>query len=201
MSSTMATSPTIGAYHSLRQFSVDEYHRMIETGILDETDKVELLEGFVVLKMPRNPPHVGTIQLVAKQVSLVLPAGWCSRIQSAITLIDSEPEPDVAVARGDERTYLTRHPSAADVGQLIEVADSSLDRERNDKLRIYARAAIPVYWIVNIVDGRIEVYTGPSGPGAKVGYAQRQDFDATMSVPLFLGGVMVATLAVRDLLP
>jgi Uma2 family endonuclease len=185
----------------MRKFTVAEYHRMIETGILDDTDKVELLEGYVVLKMPRDPPHDGTIQIARKQLSLALPPGWDVHIQSAITLSDSEPEPDLAIVRGDQRTYLSRHPGPADVGQLVEVADSSLDRDRIDKCRIYAGAALPIYWIVNLVDRQIEVYGNPSGHGLLAGYAQRQDFGVRARVPLVLNGVTLASLAVVDLLP
>src|SRR3954447_11137654 len=97
---SVVSTPLFGGMHSLRRFSVDEYHRMIETGILDETDRVELLDGYVVLKMPRNPPHDGTIQKVQKRLLQFAPVGWEVRIQSALTLPESEPEPDLAVVRG-----------------------------------------------------------------------------------------------------
>ncbi len=196
-----AAPPPSANYQSLRRFSVDEYHRMIETGILDDTDRVELLEGYVVLKMPRNPPHDGTIQLLRKRLTPVIPAGWDLRIQSALTLGDSEPEPDVAIVRGDERTYLARHPGPADVGLVVEVADTSLQRDRDDKGRIYARAGIPTYGIVNLVDRRIEVYTAPSGPAAMPVYGQRQDFAPGSTLTLTLDTTSIATIAVADLLP
>src|SRR5262245_43751216 len=104
MSALTVAAPPAAPTPLLRRFSVDEYHRMIQAGILGEGDRVDLLAGQVVHKMPRNPPHDGTIQLVNKQALAHLPGGWCVRIQSAITLSDSEPEPDLAVARGDERT-------------------------------------------------------------------------------------------------
>jgi Uma2 family endonuclease len=181
----------------LRRFSVADYHRMIETGILDETDKVELLEGNVVLKMPRNPPHDGTLDLVRAAIGKILILGWIVRTQQAITLIDSEPEPDITLARGDERSYLRRHPSPADIGMVMEVSDSSLDRDRGDKARIYAAAAIPIYWIINLVDRQIEVYSRP-GPS---GYALRQDFTAGSQIPFVLDGAMLTSLNVDELLP
>src|SRR5262249_338125 len=147
-----------------------------------------------------NPPHDGTIQLVNKQALAHLPGGWCVRIQSAITLSDSEPEPDLAVARGDERTYLTRHPGPADLGVVVEVADSSLYHDRVDKGRIYAREGLPIYWIVNLVDRRVEVYTAPTGPAPSPGYGQVQDYAPGAGMHLVLDGVTVATLAVNDLL-
>jgi len=201
MSSAVTGVPLFGGAHSLRRFTVDEYHRMIETDILNEMDRVELLEGYVVLKMPRNPPHDGTIQSVRKQLAHGLPSGWDVHIQSAITLSDSEPEPDLVVARGNERSYFTRHPGPADVGLVVEVADTSINRDRDDKGRIYARAGIPIYWIVNLVDVRLEVFTAPSGPTASPGYGQRVDYDPAASVPFVLDGVTVTVLAVRELLP
>jgi len=185
---------------SAHQFTVDEYHQMIQTGILSDTDRVELLEGYVVDKMPHNPPHDGSIQLARDTLAPRLPAGWCIRIQSAIVLSDSEPEPDLTVARGTSRTYLTRHPGPTDVGMLVETADSSLSRDR-DKARIYARASVAVYWSINLLDRQVEVFTSPSGPMAYPSYTQQAVFGVGDLVPLVLSGVTVADVAVQDLLP
>lgn len=174
---------------------------MIEVGILTPEDKVELLENYVVLKMPRNPPHDGTIQLIGKRLSRLLPAGWELRSQLTVVLPDSQPEPDFAVARGDERTYLARHLGPADVGLIIEVANSSLLRDQRDKTRIYARAGIPVYWIVNLVDRRVEAYARPTGPVAVPAYQSVQAYQPGDAVPLTLDGVTVADIPAADLLP
>jgi Uma2 family endonuclease len=96
---------------------------------------------------------------------------------------------------------LTRHPTAADVGALLEVSDSTLDSDREDKCRIYARANIPVCWIVNLIDRIVEVYTLPSGPTAAPAYGQRQDYMPGDTVPLVLDGAVVAQVPVVDLLP
>ena len=185
----------------LRLFSVEEYHQMIQAGILDENDNVELLEGHVIPKMSRNPPHDSAIRILSKHLERLLPPGWDYRVQSAITLSDSEPEPDLAVVRGDERTYGTRHPGPADIGLVVEVSESTLAFDRTDKARIYARAGIETYWIVNLVDRQLEVYTGPTGPSASPGYARRDDVPIGGSVSLLLEGVVIAALPVRDLLP
>ena len=174
---------------------------MIQAGILDENDNVELLEGHLVPKMSRNPPHDGTIQLVSDLLREVLPRGWCVRDQSTLTLADSEPEPDVCLARGTRRSYLTSHPGAADIGLVVEVSDSSLAFDRTDKARIYARAGIETYWIINLVDRQIEVYTQSTGPSAFPAYARRDDVLLGGSVSLLLDGVVIAALAVSDLLP
>src|SRR5882762_3647803 len=86
----------------VRRFTVAVYHRMIDVGLLTEDEPVELLEGWIVPKMPRNPPHDGTIQRINKRLGRCLPPGWDLRVQSAVTTADSEPEPDLAVVRGDE---------------------------------------------------------------------------------------------------
>jgi Uma2 family endonuclease len=193
--------PLLGTLAGFRRFSVAEYHKLIDIGILTEDDNLELLEGYLVLKMARKPPHDATIQKVAKKCLRVLPPDWDLRIQSAITLAESEPEPDVAVVRGDENRYITRHPGPADIGLLIEVSDSTLDGDRADKGRIYARARIPFYWIINLVDRQVEVYSDPSGPTAVPAFAKRTDYRIGDNVPLQLDGTTVATLPVQDLLP
>jgi hypothetical protein len=193
--------PLQGTIAGFRRFSVAEYHKLIEIGILTEDDNLELLEGYLVHKMSRNPPHDATLQLIQDMLPRLLPAGWCLRMQSAITLSGSEPEPDGAIVRGAARTYSHRHPGPADVGLVIEVAYATLAGDRVDKGPIYARAGIVCYWIINLVDRQVEVYTLPSGPSATPAYAQRQDFLAGDDVVLTLDGVAVANIPVRDLLP
>ena len=105
------------------------------------------------------------------------------------------------MVRGNARTYLTRHPNPADVGLLIEVADSTLAGDRADKGRIYARAQIACYWIINLLDRQIEVYTQPSGPSGAPAYGHQATYRGGDVVPLILDGVTVATIQVLDLLP
>ncbi len=201
MMTPTATPVTYGLDASIARFSVGRYQKMIETGILTSEDKVELLENYVVLKMPRNPLHDGTIQLSSETLLPLIPPGWRLRIQLTVVLTDSQPEPDLAIVRGDARAYLTRHPGPMDVGTLIEVADSSLLRDRLDKTRIYARGNIPHYWIVNLVDRRVEVFSQPSGPTAVPAYGAYQIYQPGDTISLVLDGVAVATVAVADLLP
>jgi len=199
---TITAQPvTYGRDASIATFSVARYQRMIETGILTAEDKVELLENYVVLKMPRNPSHDGTIDLVQAAFGGRLPPGWLLRVQQTVVLSDSQPEPDFAVVRGTPRSFLTRHPDPTDVGTLMEVADSSLLRDQRDKTRIYARASIPCYWIINLVDQRIEVYTQPSGPSAVPAYGAFQTYQPGDAIPLILDGSIVGQIPVADLLP
>jgi len=180
-----------------RRFTIAEYHRLIELGMLTEDDNLELLDGYLVHKMARNPPHDAAIQKGTKKWLRLLPAGWDLRVQSAITLTTSEPEPDFAIVRGDEQAYLARHPLAADIGLVIEVSDSTLPGDREDKGRIYAGAGIPCYWIVNLKERQIEVYTSPGAAG----YGQRTDYREGDALDLLLDGTSALKVAVRDLLP
>jgi len=182
------------------RFTVAQYHRLLETGILREHDRVELIQGLIVDKMTHNPPHDGTVLLVQTEVLQLLPGEWVLRIQSAITLTDSEPEPDLTIARGPRRRYLTAHPRTIDIGQLIEVSDTSLEEDRSIMGPLYAQARIPCYWIVNLKAGQVEVYREPRA-GKSPGYRQRQDFGVNASVPLILGGREVGSIPVREILP
>jgi Uma2 family endonuclease len=193
--------PLRAALAGFRRFSVDEYHRLTQVGVLTEDDDVELLEGYVVHKMARNPPHDGAIDLTHHALSKLLPPGWMLRIQEAITLADSEPEPDLAVVRGTPRSFLQHHPTAADVGLVIEVADSSLDSDRTDKARIYARAGIPLYWIINLVDGQIEVCSHPSGQTTDPDYGDREVLRPPAAVAFPLAQPPAAPVPAAELLP
>src|SRR5438132_7230308 len=130
VTTTVTVQPvTYGLDASIARFSVARYQRMIETGILTAEDKVELLENYVVLKMPRNPLHDSIVQRLLRPLLRPLPSDWDIRIQLAVELLDSQPEPDFALVRGSDVVYRARHPGPADVGLVIEVANSSLLRD------------------------------------------------------------------------
>jgi Uma2 family endonuclease len=179
------------------RFTVDQYHQMILAGIFMDDDPVELLEGWLVPKMPKKPPHTTVTQLVRDLIARLLVAEWFVNDQEPITTGDSEPEPDVTIIRGDRRQFFDRHPGPMDVGLVIEVADATLKRDRSIKKRLYARADIPVYWIINLTERQIEVYTSPSGAD----YKQRHDYFPDDEVPLVLDGNEIGRIAVKDLLP
>ena len=185
---------------AMHRFSVDDYHRMGDVCILCEDDRVELLEGWIVPKMNRKPPHDAVIAILEEQLRTRIPANWHVRIQSAITTADSEPEPDLAVVRGTARDYLSRHPGPGDIGLVIEVSDTTLDRD-HFKRRLYARAAIANYWIINLVEAIVEVYSEPVGTGASAAYAKRVDCPVGDSVPLILAGQQIDQIPVSELLP
>jgi Uma2 family endonuclease len=210
----MSTSAAISRPHfkadaGFHTWTGEQYDHFVETGVLTKEDKVELLEGYVVQKMPANPPHDFAVTTTAKVLNRVVPAGWTTRNQVGARLTESRPEPDVSIARGTGRDYIARQPGSADLGLVVEVSDSSLARDELDKTRIYARDSIPVYWVVNLVNRRVEVFTDPTGPNPPAGlpggpdphYRTRQDYPAGTAVPVVLDGATVGTISVDELLP
>ena len=183
------------------RLSIEQYHQMARAGILSDGDPVELLDGWLVPKMIKHAPHSGVTELVRWTFEQALPAGWFARAQEPVTLSASEPEPDVAVVRGERRDYLEHHPGPADVAIVVEVADVSLRRDRTTKKRLYAEAGIAVYWIVNLLDHCVEVYSDPSGCGASADYATRCDFRSTDTIPVVVEGRQVGELAAGAILP
>lgn len=190
------------------RMGVEQYHAMIRSGILTDDDPVELLEGWLVFKMPKNPPHRAATRLIREALESIIPAGWYVDSQEPITLADSEPEPDVAVIRGDTRQYLDRHPGPGEVGLVIEVSDTTLQRGkrshalgyRTSKKRAYARAGIPTYWIVNLPEKHIEAYSQPTA-AAGATYELRQDYSLTSNIPVRLETTCIGLLPVNELLP
>lgn len=181
----------------LHRFTVEQYHRMTEIGVLTTNDRVELLDGFIVKKMTQYPPHASTLSRLTRLFARLLPNEWVLRVQMPITLRTSEPEPDLAIALGPEETYMKRHPMPRDIALLIEVADSSLLR---DKLPLYAGERLHECWLVNLVDRRIEAYSEPKG-GRSPKYQSRRDYQKGEAIPLILKTHRLLDLAVHDLLP
>jgi Uma2 family endonuclease len=183
------------------RLNVEQYHAMIRVGILTEEDPVELLEGWLVYKMPQNPPHRVATRLTQTALERIAPAGWYVDTQAPITLVDSEPEPDVVVVRGEPRQYLARHPGPQDVALIVEVADTTLLRDQGAKKRLYARSGVPTYWIINLLDRRCEVYTNPQSGAEEPDYQQRHDYGVSDEIPLLIDGQEVGRLTVAELLP
>jgi Uma2 family endonuclease len=183
------------------RLSVAQYHEAARLGILTPDDRVELLEGWLVAKMTKKPPHTIAKGLVLDELIRVTPAGWYVVIEDPVSTAESEPEPDAMIVRGRRRDYRDRQPGPGDVALVVEVADSTLADDRRTKRRIYGRAGVAIYWIVNLVDGRVEVYTEPTGPDDAPGYARREVFGPDAEIPVLLDGREVGRVAVRDVLP
>jgi len=196
---TTSSTPEYSPF-PVRRFTVAEYRQLGTIGVLTEDDRVELLEGWIVPKMNHNPAHDGTIDLLEDALRSHLPDGWRIRIQSAITTVDSEPEPDLAIVRGPANRFVEAHPTSPDIGLVIEVADTSLSRDHR-KCQLYAREGIIEYWIVDLVHRRIECYSNPSGADAEPAYQGRNDYGLDSEIPFAIDGQQITVLPVRLLLP
>lgn len=150
-----------------RLWTVEEYHRMIDAGILTANDKVELLEGRIIQMSPQKPPPAATIQRSDRYLQNLFRDKADIRIQLPITLSTSEPEPDIAVVRIDAGAYSDHHPSAEEIFLLIEVAYTTLTFDRQEKAPIYARANILEYWILDIENRQVYIYRNPTTSGYK----------------------------------
>jgi hypothetical protein len=138
-----------------------QFRLMGRAGILSDDDNVELIEGVIYNHMTILPPHTGTVIRLNGVLKPLMPAGWRYRQEQPIVLFDGEPIPDGVIATGSDDDNFRFHPLARDVDVAIEVADSSLLRDRTIKLRSYAHAGIPVYWNINLIDRQVEVHTDP----------------------------------------
>jgi Uma2 family endonuclease len=184
----------------LHRFTVEEYHSMIDAGFFVDSPKVELLDGLVVEKMVQNPPHSSTLTKLLYLLTELTPKDHFVRSQLPITLRTSEPEPDLAVIKGPMNRYETRHPGPSDVAIVIEVSDESLLKDRRDKGKLYAEEQIQEYWIVNLIDSVVEVYTQPA-VGKKPKHRSLVEYSRSQSVPYFVGGQKIADISFEDILP
>lgn len=145
-----------------RLLTVTEYHQMVEAGILSEDDPIELLNGQLIKMSPVGSSHAACVEKIDELLKYLLRGKALVRSQNPITLSDlSEPEPDIAIVRKKDNYYADRHPIPEEVLLIIEVADSSLEKDRQAKLPLYAQAQIPQYWIVNLEKREIEAYDTP----------------------------------------
>ena len=194
------TSEPLGI-ESVRQFTLDEYHHLIEIGFFTSDDKIELINGLLVNKMSQNDPHCFVVDVLSEIFQGLLPEGLTVRCQLPVIISDdSEPEPDGAIVLGPKRRYAKGRPTHKDVALIIEVAESSLRFDQKVKLPLYARDRILTYWIINLIDFRVEVYTRPIG-GKNPTYRQRDDYGPDDRVPVVIAGETVGEIAVKDLLP
>lgn len=184
-----------------RRFSRVEYERLIELGIFQPGEPVELIGGELLVAEPQGAAHYTAIRRTARALEAAFGPGWDVRTQGPIGLDDeSEPEPDVAVVPGSHEDYGRAHPSRPVL--TVEVAESSLAVDRDLKASLYARAGLADYWVLNLVDRALEVYREPAvDAAAPYGwrYAQRDVLDASARVtPL---AAPAASIRVADLLP
>ena len=194
-----ASSPSPPRTPPLHRITVDEYERIIAAGALEDPNRVELIDGYMVDKMAKSPEHSFSATATHQAFADRLPAGWLARQEQPVKIpAYNEPEPDVSVIRGIIADYRHRSPGPGDVALLVEVSDSSLGQDRGLKLAVYATDGIPVYWIVNLVDRQVEVYTRPVKAGR---YRSRKDYKPGQQVPVVIAGQQLPPIAVDDILP
>jgi Uma2 family endonuclease len=187
-------------YH-VRKLRRVEYDRLVACELLGPEDRIELLDGQMVLKEPQYSPHATGVDLVAHALRSAFGTGFHVRVQAPVALDDeSEPEPDLSVVPGEPRDYLDEHPARPVL--VVEVALTRVRFDRSRKGSLYARAGLPEYWIVNIPDGWLEVYREPR-PDASAVFGWRYGSIDTLCPERRIAPLSVpaAPVLVADLLP
>lgn len=184
-----------------RRWTRTEYEKLIDLGIFQPGEPIELIGGELMVAEPQGAAHYTAIRKTARALEAAFGPGWDVRTQGPLGLDDeSEPEPDVAVVPGRPEDYRRAHPSRPVL--TVEVAESSLGSDRDRKGSLYARAGLPEYWVLNLEDSALEVYREPAAdPSAPFGwrYARREVSDASTEVsPLAMPS---ARIRVADILP
>ena len=184
-----------------RRFTRAEYERLIDLGVFQPGEEIELIGGELMVAEPQGAPHYTAIRKTAKALEAAFGPGWEVRTEGPIGLDDeSEPEPDVAVVPGAPDDFARAHPSRPAL--TVEVAESSLALDRQRKGSLYARAGLPDYWVLNLVDRVLEVYREPAPDSAAPfcwRYGRSEVFEASARVtPLAAPG---SSITVSQLLP
>jgi Uma2 family endonuclease len=185
----------------VRRWTRVEYERLADAEILGSLDRIELLDGHMVVKEPQASPHITAIRLVQRTLVAAFGRGWDMREQAPIALDDeSEPEPDISVVAGDPRDYRDAHPRRPAL--IVEVALSRLALDREHKGSLYARAGIADYWIVNLPDRRVEVYRDPMpDAGAAFGWRYGRTLALRPDEHVSPLAAPAAVISVAELLP
>ena len=180
-------------------WNLEIYHRAIDAGVFENDPHVELLNGELIRTVPENPPHVIALELAHSEAARVFGLLHCHvRTQHPITVPpNSEPEPDICVVKGSIRDYTAKHPAPDDIYLLIEISYSTLAYDRTIKARIYTRAGIAEYWILNVSERCLEVYRSPRS-GA---YPDPVIYDETMSLLPLNAPPSAVPILIADLLP
>lgn len=186
-----------------RRITVDEYHRIIESGALGEEPRVELLEGVIVRKMAKNPPHNLACDLIQYLLMRLLPPGCFVSMGTSMTIEErqGEPEPDAMILRGEMRDYSGRRRTPADASLVVEVSDTTYKVDRSVKWSLYAASGVPVYWIVDVSRKRLEIHSEPTGQGETAAYAKVSILGPDDEVPLVLDGREIGRFLLREIMP
>jgi Uma2 family endonuclease len=184
------------------RFSIEEYEHLLQTGILVDGSRIELIDGVIYQTMGQSDSHRLTVHLLNSWLGKMLPEGITHTCQSPIRLVreNSEPEPDLAILKGGPRDYTSKAPGPKDVLLLIEVSTTTLEFDRFEKLPRYASSMIPSVWIINLIDRCVEVYSSPI-KGKNPRYRRVETYTDGDMVELNLADHEPLRLAVAELLP
>ncbi len=183
----------------IKRWTRREYDRMADAGVFRPDERVQLIEGEIVTMTPQNSPHAAAIGKAQRVLERLFGPNVWVRVQMPLIIDpDSEPEPDLAVVPGAPGDYRDEHPRTAML--VVEVSDSTLPLDREHKRRLYARAGIPEYWIVNLAERCLEIYRNPIGsPGQPASYQIARKAASTENVSSL--SKSEASVSVADLLP
>lgn len=178
----------------------EEYEKIVAAGLLDNK-RVELIEGRVIEMSPMGSAHATAVALVAKALERAFGEGYFARWQMPFNAGSlSEPEPDVAIVRGSVRDYTEAHPT--DAALIVEVSESSLAYDRTEKLSLYARAGVPEYWIVNLVDDQLDVYRRPVQDDSQpYGFGYAESLRLAAAALVTPAALPTVAISVSELLP
>ncbi len=176
-----------------KKWTADEFNRMAEVGLLQPSDRVELIEGEIIRMTPQNKPHGLIVSHLTQLLVERFGRRFYVRVQLPLSLFDhSEPEPDFALCEREATLAADRHPTTAFL--VVEVSESSLDFDRQEKSRLYAQAGVPDYWIINISDRVVECFSQPRQERYELLAVKRGDDLLTL-------GVSSAELRAEDCFP
>jgi Uma2 family endonuclease len=192
---TLPPSPCLA--QALYRLDVRQYERMLVEGTIAEDERVELIEGLLVVKSRRSRASIVAGNKALRILWRMIPPGWHVAKGVPIQASDwSRPEPDLAVIRGVVEDYDERDPTADDTALVVTIAETHLSAARTDMARLYSVAGIPVYWIVDLADGQVEVFSEPH----RDGYQSHQLLGRGQDVPVVVAGIESTWIAVSDLL-
>jgi len=193
---TSPAGPAAPPFADVYRLDIDEFERIAD---FLKAERVELIDGFIVERGDMDPPHSLTTVRLGRRLGRLIPDGWFVRENNPIRVHATyEPLPDFAVVQGDPDTaYGDRHPGPADVAIVIEISDSTLLKDRGEKLVNYEKGRIGVYWIVNLIDRQVEVFT----LRRRGAYGKPRIFKPGQSVPVVIDGAVIGQIAVTDIMP
>jgi Uma2 family endonuclease len=184
---------------SIYRLTIDQYEAMVASEILGKSDRLHLIDGILVSKMTKKPRHVIACELTRDALIRIAPPGWRVATEAPVRIPEyNEPEPDITVVRGNARdpVYRRRHPGPADIAVIVEVADASLSDDYK-MAKIYAAAGIPAYWILNLVDQLVTVFSDPT----PAGYRSIEHLMVGHAIPVEIDGVEFGPIPVAEIMP